>query len=101
MAFNPNIEYNENISVKENLKAMMNWLNFACKEITVGRVPQNKKDSDRKIEETNADLEAQLLATDEVAVALFEQQLAQEEINIAQDEAVVALYEMMEVQDND
>ena len=41
-------------------------------------------------------VEEQLIATDEVAVALYEQQVAMEETNIAQDEAIVALYEMME-----
>lgn len=43
------------------------------------------------------ELEQEQLQTDEIAVSLYEQQLTQEEINIAQDEAIVALYEMMEV----
>lgn len=38
MAFNPNIKYDNNLSVKENVKAMINWLNFVCKEMTIGRV---------------------------------------------------------------
>lgn len=42
-------------------------------------------------------VEEQLLATDEVAVELYEAQLAQEEINIAQDEALCELYEMVGV----
>lgn len=49
------------------------------------------------VEERLSEVAEQLLATDEVAVTLYEQQLAQEEINIAQDEAIVALYEMLEV----
>lgn len=40
-------------------------------------------------------LEEQLLLTDETAVELYEMQLAQEEINIAQDTALIELYEMI------
>ena len=46
-------------------------------------------------EERIADVEEQLLATDEIAVDLYEQQLMQEEINMAQDEALCELYEMI------
>lgn len=48
-------------------------------------------------EERLAAVEEQLLATDEIAVELYENQLAQEEINIAQDEALCELYEMVGV----
>lgn len=96
MAFNPNLKYNDKVSLKENVRAMMHWLNFVCREMTVGRVVQNKEETDNKIAETKEELTSQLLITDEIAVELYEQQLMQEEINIAQDEAIVAIYEMME-----
>lgn len=48
-------------------------------------------------EQRLTEMEQQLIATDEIAVELYEQQLAQEEINIAQDEALCELYEMMGV----
>lgn len=47
-------------------------------------------------EQMNAELEEQLLVTDETAVELYETLIAQEEINIAQDETLVEIYEMME-----
>ena len=37
-----------------------------------------------------------LALADEAAIELFENQLAQEEINTAQDEALIELYEIME-----
>ena len=46
-------------------------------------------------EERITALEEQLLLTDETAVELYEMQLAQEEINIAQDTALIELYEML------
>lgn len=49
------------------------------------------------LEDRVTDVEEQLLATDEVAVELYENQLAQEEINMAQDEALCELYEMVGV----
>lgn len=48
-------------------------------------------------EERLAEAEQQLIETDEAAVELYEQQLEQENINIAQDEALCAIYEMMGV----
>ncbi len=47
------------------------------------------------LEEKYAELEEQLNASDESVVALYEMQLAQDEINIAQDEAITGLYEIM------
>ena len=52
---------------------------------------------EQSIEIRLTEMEEQLLATDEIAVTLFEHQLVQEEINVAQDEAIVALYEMLGV----
>lgn len=49
------------------------------------------------MEERLAEAEEHLFATDEVAVGLYEQQLEQENINIAQDESLCAIYEMMGV----
>ncbi len=49
------------------------------------------------VEERLTEVEQQLIAADEVAVELYEQQLAQNDINIAQDEALCELYEMMGV----
>lgn len=49
------------------------------------------------MEERLAEAENCLLTVDEVAVKLYEQQLQQETVNIAQDEALCELYEMMGV----
>ena len=59
--------------------------------------PSNEPEPQPTVEERLTALEEQLLATDEVAVELYENQLAQEEINIAQDEALCELYEMIGV----
>lgn len=40
-------------------------------------------------------LEEALIQTDETAIALFEAQMEQEEINVAQDEALIEIYEMI------
>lgn len=45
---------------------------------------------------TVAELEEALLLTDETAVALYESQMVQEEINIAQDETLVEIFELIE-----
>lgn len=47
MAFNPNIKYNPLLSSEDNFKALFNWLNFALREMTVGRVPRAKDDADK------------------------------------------------------
>lgn len=66
---------------------------FTATEIPVFPEPEQEP----TVEERLFTVEEQLLATDEVAVELYENQLAQEEINIAQDEALCELYEMMGV----
>ena len=43
MAFKPEIKFNPKISADENLKAIINFLNFCLREMTVGRVPMNKE----------------------------------------------------------
>ena len=67
-------------------------VSFTPTEIPYIPVPEPKP---TKEEKRIAELEEQLLLADETAVALYESQLAQEEINIAQDEALVELYEML------
>lgn len=47
-------------------------------------------------DERVAELEKQLLLADETAVELYETQIVQEEINMAQDEALVEIYEILE-----
>lgn len=47
-------------------------------------------------DERVAELEKQLLLADETAVELYETQIVQEEINMAQDEALVEIYEIIE-----
>lgn len=47
MAFNPNIKYNPSLSAEDNFKVLFNWLNFALREMTVGRVPQTKEEADK------------------------------------------------------
>ena len=51
--------------------------------------------SDTKIEERVCDLEIALAQTDETAIALFEAQEEQNEINAAQDDALIELYELI------
>lgn len=46
-------------------------------------------------EERIAELEEQLMASDEAVVALYEMQSTQDEINTAQDEAIIGLYELL------
>lgn len=42
MIFVPQIKYNSNLSAEENLMAVINWQNFLLREMTAGRVPQNR-----------------------------------------------------------
>ena len=49
-----------------------------------------------RLQKQVAALHEQILMTDEIAVDLYEAQLAQEEINLAQDEALVEIYEILE-----
>lgn len=39
MSFKPEIKYNKVLPVEDNIKAIVNWLNFCLREMTVGRVP--------------------------------------------------------------
>lgn len=39
MSFKPEIKYNKSLSIEDNIKAIVNWLNFCLREMTVGRVP--------------------------------------------------------------
>ena len=48
------------------------------------------------VDERVETLEDQLAQTDETAIALYEAQYAQEEINAAQDESLIYLYERLE-----
>ena len=67
-------------------------------EFTANEIPDfPEQEPEPTAEERLAAVEEQLLATDEIAVELYENQLAQEEINIAQDEALCELYEMVGV----
>lgn len=67
-------------------------------DFTANEIPDfPEQEPEPTAEERLAAVEEQLLATDEVAVELYENQLAQEEINIAQDEALCELYEMVGV----
>ena len=45
MAFKPQVRYNPKLSMDDNVKAVINWLNFLLREMSVGRVPQNQKDT--------------------------------------------------------
>ena len=67
-------------------------------EFTANEIPDfPEQEPEPTAEERLTAVEEQLLATDEIAVELYEQQLAQEEINIAQDEALCELYELVGV----
>ena len=94
MAYKPQVTYNPKLSFDDNLKAIVNWLNFLLREMAVGRVHQNRTDT-QTIRLHQKQQDAALIQADETAIALFEGQLAQEEINLVQDEALIQLYEMM------
>ena len=44
MSFKPEIKYNKALSIEDNIKAIVNWLNFCLREMTVGRVPSETND---------------------------------------------------------
>ena len=75
MAFNPNLKYNDKLSTEENLKATINWMNFLLREMTVGRVPNNKADLQHeaeRIEESANIVEAQVTYTAMMTDTLLE-----------------------------
>ena len=95
MAFKPNVTFNPKLSVEENLKAVTNWLNFLLREMSVGRVPQIRTDT-QNLRLHQLEQDEVLALTDETAIELYESHMAQDEINMAQDEALIELYEIME-----
>ena len=95
MAFNPKITYNPSLSVEDNIKAIVNWLNFCLREMTVGRVPSETDARAAADAENREALEEALAGADETAIALYEAQEAQETINAQQDEALMEIYEMI------
>ena len=95
MAYKPQITYNPQLSMEDNWKAATHWLNFLLCEMSVGRVPRTQKDT-HSICQHQIQQDAALMQADETAIALFEAQLAQNEINRVQDEALIELYEIME-----
>lgn len=62
-----------------------------------GEIPETppKPTPEPTIEERITDLEEALAQTDETAIALFEAQEEQNEINAAQDDALIELYELI------
>ena len=60
---------------------------------TNNKVYNNKSEVDQALAENLAE-------TDEMAIELFEANLAQSAINAEQDEAIIEIYEMMEVANN-
>ena len=95
MAFNPKIKYNPSISVEDNIKAIVNWLNFCMREMTVGRVPSETDARAAADAENREALEEALAGADETAIAMYEAQESQETINAQQDEALMEIYEMI------
>lgn len=89
MAFNPNIEYNENIPVKDNLKAMMNWLNAVCKEMYMGRVPQNKDVAEQQIAEVRNEISPVFAAATFMADSFTDEQAMQVPVLYAEWQAGV------------
>ena len=78
MSFKPEIKYNKALSVEDNIKAIVNWLNFCLREMTVGRVPGNKETLEKSLGEakteqadTNA-LTLELAADHEERLCLIE-----------------------------
>ncbi len=67
-------------------------VSFTAREIPEIPVPTPEPTAEERI----AELEEQLLMTDEIAVELYESQMIQEEVNIAQDEALVEIFELIE-----
>ena len=58
---------------------------------------KHRKDSIKALRDkiTLEKLAEQLAMADETAIALYEANLAQEEVNVAQDEALIELYELI------
>lgn len=65
-------------------------------ELVYDKLPIPEHPHEPTAEERIAELEEQLLMTDEIAVELYESQMIQEEVNIAQDEALVEIFELIE-----
>ena len=59
------------------------------------RIEETLYTTDSIARESIRSLEFQLAQTDEVAIELYEAQIANEEINAAQDDALIELYEMI------
>ena len=78
MAFKPQLKYNSSLSTEDNLKAIINWLNFLLREMTTGRVPQNKEDT-TALARRSAEQDEALAIADETAIELFETQMTQED----------------------
>lgn len=95
MAYKPQVTYNPRLPLEDNLKALTNWLNFLLREMSVGRVPQNQKDT-QIIKQHQMEQDEALAMADETAIELYEANMSQDEINTAQDEALIELYELME-----
>ena len=66
-------------------------VSFTAREIPVIPEPPHEPTTDERI----AELEEQLISSDEAVVLLYEMQFTQDEINIAQDEAITGLYEII------
>ena len=94
MSFKPEIKYNKSLSIEDNIKAIVNLLNFCLREMTVGRVPSEANARQAGDTENREALEEALAGADETAIAMYEAQEAQETINAQQDEALMELYEM-------
>lgn len=78
MAFKPQVRYNPSLSMEDNLKAITNWMNFLLREMSVGRVPQNQKET-KSIQLHQMEQDETLALVDETAIELFENQMIQEE----------------------
>ena len=78
MAFKPQLKYNSSLSTEDNLKAIINWLNFLLREMTTGRVLQTKEET-QALAQHSAEHDEALAIADETAIELFENQIAQED----------------------
>ena len=80
------MNYKPELGLFGNIKQAFSELNK-----TNNKIFNNKNETERSFREVNDSL----ALADETAIELFESQLAQDEINVAQDNALIELYEMV------
>lgn len=69
MGFKPQINYNSKLPAEDSLKAIVNWVNFLLREMTVGRVTDKAERSEVQAVQDETDA---LLVDQEYRLTLLE-----------------------------